>query len=82
MARNVLYTALHDKTTKISVIKLKKKKKNPNTCTKDRHKWRDIQVVARKIQCHKDVNSLSCRLNIVPSTILNMIFVVELQKLS
>ena len=26
MARNVLYRALHDKTTKISVIKLKKKK--------------------------------------------------------
>lgn len=76
MARNVLYTALHDKTTKISVIKLKKKK-----CTKDQHKWRDIQVVARKIQCHKDVNSLSCRLKIVPSTILNMISVVELQKL-
>ena len=25
MARNVLYRALHDKTTKISVIKLKKK---------------------------------------------------------
>ena len=76
MARNVLYRALHDKTTKISVIKLKKK-----TCTKERHKWRDIWVVARKIQCHEDVNSLSCRLNIVPLTTLNMIFVVELQKL-
>ena len=31
MARNVLYTALHDKTTKISVIKLKKKKKKTQT---------------------------------------------------
>lgn len=31
-------------------------------------------VISRKIQCHKDVNSLSYRLNAIPSTTLNMFF--------